>query len=69
MKKKYSAYDLVLKIVIHALIMLWHYFLGKIFILMTYHISLTNYFKHPTINSQHEHRVACLSEFEFELKI
>lgn len=42
---KYSAYDLELTTVFHALKMWWHYFLRKKILLMTNHSSLTNYFK------------------------
>ena len=39
-EQKYSAYDLELAAVIHALKMWRHYILGNKFILMTDHISL-----------------------------
>lgn len=35
---------------------------------MTDHHSLTNYFKHPTLNAKQARWVALLSEFDFEIK-
>lgn len=51
-EKKYSAYDLKLTVVIHALKMWKHYLTGKKFLLMTNHHRLTNYFKQPTLNAR-----------------
>lgn len=41
---KYSAYDLELTVIIHALKMWRHYLMGRKFLLLTDHHSLTNYF-------------------------
>lgn len=51
-EQKYSAYDLELMTVIHALKMWQHYLLGRNILLMTDHHSLTNYFKQPTMNAR-----------------
>eukprot|EP00253_Pinus_taeda_P012063 PITA_12063 len=50
-EQKYSAYDLELTVVMHALKMWCHYLLGKKFLLMTDHHSLTSYFNQPTLNA------------------
>lgn len=42
---KYFAYDLALTIVLYALKVWRHYLLGKRFLLMTDHSSLTSFFK------------------------
>jgi len=67
-KQKYLAYDLELTTIIHALNMWRHYLMGKKFLLMTNHHSLTNYFKQPTLNARQAHRVDFLREFNFEIK-
>eukprot|EP00253_Pinus_taeda_P020519 PITA_20519 len=51
-EQKYSAYDLELAAVIHALKMWRHYLLGRKFLLLTDHHSLTNYFSQPTLNTR-----------------
>eukprot|EP00253_Pinus_taeda_P013560 PITA_13560 len=51
-EQKYSAYDLELATVIHALKMWWHYLMGRKFLLHTDHHSLTNYFSQPTLNAR-----------------
>ena len=48
----YSAYDLELTAVVHALQVSRHYFLGKIFVLKTDHSSLTIYFEKFGLNSR-----------------
>lgn len=50
-EQRYSTYDLDLIVVIHALKVWLHYLLGKKFMLMTDHSSLTNFFKQPNLNS------------------
>eukprot|EP00253_Pinus_taeda_P035941 PITA_35941 len=66
--KKYSAYDLELTAVIHALKMWRHYLLGKKFLLLTDHHSLTNYFSQPTLNARQGRWADFLSGFDFEIK-
>eukprot|EP00253_Pinus_taeda_P022926 PITA_22926 len=51
-EQKYSAYDLELTAVVHALKMWRHYLLGRKFLLLTDHHSLTNYFSQPTLNAR-----------------
>eukprot|EP00253_Pinus_taeda_P016502 PITA_16502 len=51
-EQKYSAYDLELAAVIHALKMWRHYLMGRKFLLHTDHHSLTNYFSQPTLNAR-----------------
>lgn len=65
---KYSAYDLELTVVIHALKMWRHYLLGRKFLLLTDHHSLTNYFSQPTLNARQARWVDILSGFDFEIK-
>jgi len=43
-EQNYSTYDLELATVIHTLKMWWHYLMGRKFLLLTDHHSLTNYF-------------------------
>lgn len=66
--QKYSAYDLELVAVIHALKMWRHYLLGKKFLILTDHHSLTNYFSQPTLNARQAWWVDFLSGFDFEIK-
>eukprot|EP00253_Pinus_taeda_P034845 PITA_34845 len=67
-EQKYSAYDLELTVVVHALKMWRHYLLGKKFLLMTDHHSLTSYFNQPTLNARQARWVDFLSGFDFEIK-
>eukprot|EP00253_Pinus_taeda_P006262 PITA_06262 len=67
-KKKYSAYDLELAAVIHALKMWRHYLMGRKFFLHTDHHSLTNYFSQPTLNARQARWVDFLSGFDFDIK-
>jgi len=67
-EQKYSAYDLELAAVIHALKMWRHYLLGRKFLLLTYHHSLTNYFSQPTLNMRQARWADFLSGFNFEIK-
>eukprot|EP00253_Pinus_taeda_P027708 PITA_27708 len=67
-EQKYSAYDLELTVVVHALKMWRHYLLGKKFLLMTDHHSLTIYFNQPTLNARQARWVDFLSGFDFEIK-
>eukprot|EP00253_Pinus_taeda_P012645 PITA_12645 len=67
-EQKYSAYDLELTVVIHALKMWRHYLVGKKFLLLTDHHSLTNYFSQPTLNARQARWVDFLSGFDFEIK-
>ena len=45
-----------------------HYLIGKKFLLMTNHHSLTNYFIQPTLNARQADWVDFLSGFHFEIK-
>eukprot|EP00253_Pinus_taeda_P009062 PITA_09062 len=67
-EQKYSAYDLELTVVIHALKMWRHYLVGRKFLLLTDHHSLTNYFSQPTLNTRQAWWVDFLSGFDFEIK-
>ena len=51
-EQKYFAYDLELTAVIHALKVWRHYLLGRKYLLLTDHHSLTNYFSQPTLNAR-----------------
>eukprot|EP00253_Pinus_taeda_P012189 PITA_12189 len=65
---KYSAYDLELAAIIHALKMWRHYLMGRKFLLHIDHHSLTNYFSQPTLNARQARWVDFLSGFDFEIK-
>ena len=67
-EKKYSAYALKLTTIIHVLKMRRHYLMGRKFLLMIDHHSLTKYFKKPTLNAMEAHCVNFLSGFDFEIK-
>jgi len=67
-EQKYSAYDLELAAVIHALKMWQHYIMGRKFMLLTDHHSLTNYFSQPTLNTRQARWADFLSGFDFEIK-
>ena len=67
-EKKYSAYDLELTAVVHALKMWHHYLVGRKFLLMTDHHSLTSYFSQPTLNARQARWVDFLGNFDFEIK-
>jgi len=67
-EQKYSAYDLELTAVVHALKMWCHYLVGRKFLLMTDHHSLTSYFSQPTLNARQARWVDFLGGFDFEIK-
>lgn len=67
-EQNYLAYDLELTTIAHALKMWCHYLLGKGFILMTNHSSLTNFFRKPTLNDRQARWNNLLSEFDFDIK-
>eukprot|EP00253_Pinus_taeda_P012142 PITA_12142 len=67
-EQKYSAYDLELAAVIHALKMWRHYLMGWKFLLHTDHHSLTSYFSQPTLNARQARWVDFLSGFDFDIK-
>lgn len=67
-EQRYSAYDLELTVVIHELMMWRHYLLGKKFLLLTDHHSLTHYFSQPTLNARQGRWADFLSGFDFEIK-
>eukprot|EP00253_Pinus_taeda_P011854 PITA_11854 len=54
--------------VIHALKMWRHYLLGRKFLLLTDHHSLTHYFSQPTLNARQGRWADFLSGFDFEIK-
>ena len=64
----YSAYDLELAAVIHALKMWRHYLLGKKFTLMTDHISLNYFFSQTDLNTRQARWLTFLSEFDMDIK-
>lgn len=67
-EQKYSAYDLELTAVVHALKSVAPLFGGRIFLLMTDHHSLTSYFSQPTLNARQARWVDFLGGFDFEIK-
>eukprot|EP00253_Pinus_taeda_P017334 PITA_17334 len=67
-EQRYSAYDLELAAVIHALKMWRHYLLGRKFLLLTDHHSLTSYFSQPTLNARQARWMDFLSGFNFDIK-
>eukprot|EP00253_Pinus_taeda_P022101 PITA_22101 len=67
-EQRYSAYDLELVAVIHALKMWWHYLMGRKFLLLTDHHSLTNYFSQPILNARQARWMDFLSGFDFDIK-
>eukprot|EP00253_Pinus_taeda_P020750 PITA_20750 len=67
-EQKYSVYDLELTAVVHVLKMWRHYLLGRKFLLLTDHHSLTSYFNQPTLNARQARWVDFLSGFDFEIK-
>eukprot|EP00253_Pinus_taeda_P012179 PITA_12179 len=67
-EQRYSAYDLELAAIIHALKMWRHYLLGRKFLLLTDHHSLTSYFNQPTLNARQARWMDFLSGFDFEIK-
>eukprot|EP00253_Pinus_taeda_P017694 PITA_17694 len=67
-EQRYSAYDLELAVVIHALKMWQHYLMGRKFLLLTDHDSLTNYFSQPTLNARQARWMDFLSSFDFDIK-
>eukprot|EP00253_Pinus_taeda_P015939 PITA_15939 len=67
-EQKYSAYDLELAVVIHALKMWRHYLMGRKFLLLTDHHSLTSYFSQPTLNARQARWMDFLSGFDFDIK-
>eukprot|EP00253_Pinus_taeda_P012331 PITA_12331 len=67
-EQKYFAYDLELAAVIHALKMWRHYLLGRKFLLLTDHHSLTNYFSQPTLNARQARWADFLSGFDFDIR-
>jgi len=67
-EQKYSAYNLELVAVIHALKMWRHYLMGRKILLLIDHHSLTNYFSQPTLNSMQAQWVDFLGGFDFEIK-
>lgn len=67
-EQKYCSYDLELAAVIYALKMWRHYLLGRKFLLLTDHHSLTNYFSQPTLNVRQARWADFLSGFDFDIK-
>lgn len=67
-EQKYFAYDLELTAIIHTLKMWQHYIMGRKFLILTNHHSLTNYFSQPTLNAKQAQWVYFLSGFDFKIK-
>ena len=67
-EQRYSAYDLELAVVIHALKMWRHYLMGRKFLLLIDHHSLTSYFNQPTLNARQARWADFLSGFDFDIK-
>eukprot|EP00253_Pinus_taeda_P012349 PITA_12349 len=67
-EQRYSAYDLELAAVIHALKMWRHYLMGRKFLLLTDHHSLTSYFSQATLNARQARWIDFLSGFDFDIK-
>ena len=67
-EQNYSAYDLELVAVIHALKMWRHYLLPKKFTLMTGHISLKYFFSQTDLNARQAKWMSFLSEFDMDIK-
>lgn len=67
-EQRYSTYNLELTIVVHALKVWCHYLLGKKFVLMTNHRSLTNFFKQPNLNARQAWWKTFLSDFDFDIR-
>ena len=64
----YSAYDLELAAVIHALKMWRHYLLGKKFTLMTDHIRVKYLFSQIDLNARQARWLFFMSEFDMDIK-
>jgi hypothetical protein len=64
----YVTHDLELVAIIHPLKMWRHYFLGRIFFLMTDHSGLRYLFDQPKLNARQARCMALLCEFDFEIK-
>ena len=67
-EQKYSTYDLELAAIIHALKKWRNYLMGRKFILLIDHHSLTDFFNQPTLNARKAWWVDFLSGFDFEIK-
>jgi len=67
-EQRYSAYELKLIALVHVLKMWRHYLLGKKFLLLMYHINLTNFFNQSSLNSRQARWTTFLSEFDFGMK-
>jgi hypothetical protein len=64
----YVTHNLELAAIVHALKMLRHYLLGRIFVLMIDHCGLRNLFDQPKLNARQARWMVLLSEFNFEIK-
>ena len=67
-EQRYSAYDLELTTIVHALPVWRHYLLGKRFLLKPDHNILNSYFKKDDINSRKARWNAFLSEFDIDMQ-
>eukprot|EP00253_Pinus_taeda_P032874 PITA_32874 len=67
-EQNFFAYDLELAAIIHALKMWRHYLMGRKFLLLTDHHSLTNYFSQPALNARQARWVDFLITFDFDIK-
>ena len=66
--EKHVPRDLELATIVHALKMLRHYLLGRIFVLMAYDYGLEYLFDHPWLNVRQARWMALISDFDFEMK-
>ena len=67
-EKNYATYDLELDDVIHALMMLRHYLIGRKFILMTDNKGLKYLLDQPNLNARQARWLYFLSEYDFEIQ-
>lgn len=67
-ERDYVTCDLELPTIVHALKMWKHYFLGRKFILMSYHRGLRCLFDHSKLNVGHGRWISLISEFDYEIK-
>ena len=61
-------HDLELEVIIHALKMWKHYFIGRWFVVMSDHNGLWYLFDKPNFNSIQARWLATINEFDFEIR-
>jgi hypothetical protein len=64
----YATHDLELEAIVDALKMWWHYLMGKIFELRTYHSGMKYLFGQPILNARQSRWLKFLSEYDFDIK-